>query len=1407
MKETCTILGVDAGSISLAAAEIDRGGAILSTRYFFHRGRISEALEELLSEYAGGRVGAIAATSSTPEIIRGAERVDSRVAFITAARRLHPGAGSVLVVGGEKFGVATFDENGAYLNYRSNSSCAAGTGSFLDQQARRLNMEIGEFAERACRNTGALPKIASRCAVFAKTDLIHAQQVGHSPEEICDGLCMGLARNIRDTLFSGGEPRVPVVFAGGVSKNAAVVKHLSSLLGTELVVDGHSHVFGALGAALFVLEEGRAAETAPIARPAERIIREKKERSYHYEPLRSAGDGYPDFAGRERYEFSTREARLAVPVEVDVYGEIAGTRRVYLGIDIGSTSTKAAVLSDAGEVLAGLYTRTSGRPVEATQNIFEALDDIAQRRCASFEFLGAATTGSGRKFIAGITGADLALDEITAHARAAVELDPGVDTIIEIGGQDAKFTTLRNGMVTFSIMNNVCAAGTGSFIEEQAKKLDCPLSEFSARASGARAPLSSDRCTVFMERDLNYYLNENYSVSEILASVLHSVRDNYLLKVSGQGRMGERIFFQGATAKNRALVAAFEQKLGKRIMVSKFCHLTGALGAALTLRDEGRTRTSFRGISLHRGAIPVRSETCDLCANHCKLSVAEVEGDTVAFGFLCGRDYGTKKFMRGKTAVPELLASRREAAEFKEGDDIPASPVIGIPAALHLAEDAPFWKKFFDELFIRTISSHSIKEPLRVGKELAGAEFCAPMAALHGHVRYLLGKADLVFMPVYLEEKQDDSALRRHYCYYTQYAPPVVSCAERPGDRERIIMPVVRGLAGRFPMKVELYRALKRAPGLDVSFMQVSRAWDRAVKFAEERTAKLRDIYRRGAGKGGDVEVVFLGRPYTVLSPSMNSSIPDIFARLGVRAWYQDMLGARGDGAGELRPLLEAIHWNYAAKILEAARTAALTDRLYPVLVTSFKCTPDSYVIEYFKNIMDSHGKPYLVLQLDEHDSSVGYETRIEAGVRSFRNHFASLREAPGGESLRAVNPGVTRDRDALAGRTLLLPNWDWVTGRLLEANLRGAGIDARLMIETADSIRRSLRLNTGQCLPLSAVTQCAEDYIAAHGLDPAKTALWLFNSSISCNVRMFPYYVKRLLEARELGEVAIYVGDITFLDMSVATAVDAYFAYMFGGLLRKAGCRMRPYEMVKGSVDAALAEALELIARAFEAGGSKEEAVRMAVELLKNVPVKRTARPRVAVFGDLYVRDNDVMNQGLVRLIEEHGGEVVTTPYSDYMNIIADPYIRKWVREGLWGGAAAAKALQLTVPLFAKKYFDMFNEVIQDPPHAAVDDWEEVLASLRVSVEHTGESMDNILKIFSLLRTYPDISLFVQTNPSYCCPALVTEAMAGEIERITGVPVVTIEYDGTGGPRNDDIIPYLKYLRKRPVAARSRAI
>ncbi len=1405
MADKTNVLGIDIGSISISLAVVDRDRTIGATAYAFHRGKIAETLHELLSGFDLPSIGGIAATSSSPEIIAGAAVYDSRVSVIRAAKHLHDRVGSILIVGGEKFGLVLFDGEGEYLNYRSNTSCAAGTGSFLDQQATRLGLSgIHEFSELAFRNSGSVPKIASRCAVFAKTDLIHAQQEGYSREEICDGLSFGLARNIADTLFSNAKPEGPMVFCGGVSKNRAVVKHFSRMLDIDIITHEHSHLYGAIGAALNFIDERPMGASVDIAKPDDVILVHEKKKDYYYDSLALTLSEYPAFDSVERYEYQPLRNDFAVPVEIDIYERLETEMEysVFLGIDIGSTSTKAVLLDGGKRVLAGLYTRTSGRPVAAVQALLEAIDDMAMIHGVSFRFLGAGTTGSGRKFIGGIVGADIALDEITAHARAACELDPSVDTVIEIGGQDSKFTTLRNGMVTFSIMNHVCAAGTGSFIEEQAKKLGCPLSDYSRRAEGARAPLSSDRCTVFMERDLNYYLSEGFSVNEVLASVLHSVRDNYLTKVAIEKNIGNRVFFQGATAKNRALVAAFEQRLGRPIMVSKFCHLTGAMGVALHLHDQGQARTLFRGIGLYRAAIPVRTEVCDLCANHCKITVAEVMGETVAFGFLCGRDYNTDSYVRHPDAF-DLIRERNRvlnrdlppAGETSSGGT--ASPVtVGIPASLHLFDEMPLWRKFFDILNIRTVTSEHYRDGISEGKNLTGAEFCAPMAALHGHVNYLSDRADYIFLPHYMENRHGNRAVKRNYCYYTQYSPSLVLSAIDIKNKEKILTPLIRSNLGTFYLKVQLFRMMKTIMGSGIGFMQVSGAYDQACEYFHDVRGELKDLYTR-ASDGGDIRVVFVGRPYTVLSRGMNNGIPEIFSRHGIKTFFQDMLPDAAHDAGT-DSLLEMIHWKYASIIMDAARTVAGEDGVYPVFVTSFKCTPDSYVMEYFKKVLDNSGKPYLILQLDEHDSSVGYETRIEAAIRAFRNHRSSSRAAAA--SLGVIrDAGLSKGKDIFAGKTLLLPNWDWISCRFIESALRKDGIDARVVSESAESIHRSMRFNTGQCIPLNIIVQNGVDYVERHGLDPAQTVLWSMNSKIACNIGMFPHYTKYLLESFGKGyeQMAVYMGDITFVDISVPVAVQCYLGFMFGGMLRKIACHIRPYENVPGSTDRALESAANILNDAFMTGRSKEDALTEAMGLFEAVSVTRTDRPKVAIFGDLYVRDNDIMNQGLIKTIEANGGEVITTPYSELITIVADRYIKKWFMQGLIGDAALAKVLSKVVTVLNRKYYRYFNRVLGGGDFRIVDNAEDVLAEFGLSIYHTGESMENIMKIFHIIEQHPDLSLFVQTNPAYCCPSMVTEAMADRIEQITGVPIVTIEYDGTTASRNEDVIPYLKYPRK----------
>jgi predicted CoA-substrate-specific enzyme activase len=1459
MFGTKLFLGIDIGSVSIALVVLDEKFRVISTSYTSHNGRIIDSLRNILQSVPLKQIDAIGYTSSTPAILRYGKVADSRIAYITAAKHFHPDLRALLIIGAEKFGLATFNDRGEYLNFRSNTSCAAGTGNFLDQQAERLNLKnIQEFSALAYNNRGSLPQIASRCAVFAKTDLIHAQQEGYSLGEICDGLSYGLAKNIVDAVSLDHQIK-SIVAAGGVALNKAVIRHIERICGTSVDVDSFAPVYGAIGAAMNCRDDENQASITP-AQDEDLVITGETHKSYFYDPLQLKLSEYPDFDAIEHHEFCSKLFPAMKPVETDLYGLPEGKSAVdvFLGIDIGSTSTKAVLLSMGKEVVAGFYTRTSGQPLQAVQVIFEAICDLEENRGLHFVVRGAGTTGSGRKFTGKILGADIMPDEITAHARAAYELDPETDTIIEIGGQDSKFTLMQDGMVTFSVMNNVCAAGTGSFIEEQAKKLGCSIQDYSSRAEKVNAPIASDRCTVFMERDLNHYLSEGYSVNEILAAVLHATRENYLTKVASASKIGRKIFFQGATAKNRALVAAFEQKLKKPIRVSKFCHLTGALGVSLELHDNNTSDTSFRGLDLYKKSIPVNSETCQLCTNHCKLKVAEVDHEIVAYGFLCGRDYQVKQYVKNKTAHFQLIRKRREHFEIPEAA-FPHAPVIGIPAGLHLFEELPFWRKFFELLQISTLTSEDCQSVVRDGRTLCSAEFCTPLSAMHAHVEYLLKKVDYVFLPVYLEENHDTN-MSRQYCYYTQFVSSVISVQKRFQPKEKILTPLLKSSQGELYVRFELFKMLRSIGLKDIGFLQVTMAYEKARKYIREKLMEWQKIYLDEIAGKQDIHIMLLGRPYTVLSTAMNNHIPEIIEKHGVGTYYMDMLPGGHSESSMADELIRSIKWKFAARILNAAETIAKSDSCYPVLLTSFKCTPDSFVIEYFKEIFQASRKPYLILQLDEHDSTVGYETRIEAGIRAFRNHFKKKQaeffkksHSPENKDVQKsqaeIGPPVksweghirllindatetlkthgidlgrfakTLQRTHIDGndlnysrsggsgkirnKTLLLPSWDQQVGPLIEAVLQNSGLDARLVPCTNQSIQRGLSQNTGQCLPLNIIVQNAIDFIESNRLDPSNTVLWIIKSTLSCNLSMFPQYMHKLLRdyGKGLEHASIYPGDIIFYDFSLQTAINAYLAYMFGGNIRKIGCMIRPYEKIRGTTDKAVKDSFALLYDAFKKGAPKERMLENIMEKFVSIATEKTKRTRVAIFGDLYVRDNELMNQDLINMIEKNGGEAITTPYSEYLKIVIDPFIERAFREGRYFEYAKTKFLKALIPLVEENYAVYFNRLLDESKGATgaeLDDW---LNKFGLSLFHRGESFENILKIHRLIHQYPDIDLFIQTNPSYCCPSLVTEAMTPRIEELTGIPVVTIEYDGTTGYKNEDIIPYLKYRKtKLPV-------
>jgi len=1390
-----SVLGVDVGSVSLSLVQLDLEGKILRQFYRFHKGNISEAFSEAAKIFDLSGISRVACTSSTNcldnKLVR---NYNTQVAIMAAARFLCRNAVSVLHIGAEKFMLINFDINGNYQSTKLNTSCAAGTGSFLDQQADRLNLSgIEELCEKALINREEVPNIASRCTVFANTDIIHAQQRGFSVDAICDSLCRGLAENIINTVFKKEAPAFPLLMTGGVSRNLVVRGYLETELKTRFLHNEYSHLVGAIGAGLMHLKEE--ADTYPLKINSfdDILVQADTVKQYFHKPLLLNSGNYPAFVNEESIHFIPVISCHPSEVEVNIYAKLEphANYRVYAGIDIGSTSTKAILIDNEKNAVAGFYTYTVGKPVSAVKSIFESIDNLSRQKKINFTITSAGTTGSGRKFIGKIINADIIIDEITSHARAAYELNPQTDTIIEIGGQDAKFTLMQNGYVTFSQMNSVCAAGTGSFIQEQAKKLDCSLSDYAQTVENVSAPLASDRCAVFMGRDISQLLNSGYSSNEILATVLHSVTENYLQKVATEASIGQNICFQGATARNKSLVAAFEQRLKKPVYVSKYCHLTGALGTALMLHEQKINTTGFRGIDLYREDITIENETCNICTNHCCISLTTVSGEKVAFGFMCGRDYETQHFISKNKADFDLLKNRNKIFLSESVKKIKHDITIGIPSSLHLFEELALWKRFFNNLAIKTITSEDYQDPVKTGRCMAGAEFCSPINSIFGHVVYLSDKVDYIFLPVLLQTRENSKDDNGHYCYYTQFSASLVYSLKLNNIPNKCLSPLLSFPKGKFHVAQKLFQCLKPLLKNGTNYYTVYNAFNEALSYYSRQKKQLSTVFKKQFQPDKGISVVLLGRPYIVLSKTLNKGIPDIFNSLGIKSFYQDMISSDNIDPEDITILLKKVPWYYVAKILEVAKIVAKTKNLYPVLITAFKCAPDSFIIEYFRKIFNSCQKPYLILQIDEHDSNLGYETRIEAAVRSFINH-ASISNIKPELDIGQIFPQISR---TIAGKTLLFPMWDSIVSPLLVSNLKRNGIDARLMNSSDMIIKKSMAHNSGQCLPINIIAQEFIEYIEENKLNPVDTMLWAIDTKITCNLRLYPEYLKSILENYGHGfeKAHVYSGLLTHLEISLSACYYAYFAYLLGGLIRMVAYKIRPYEINRGDTDQVINETVGILEKAFLGKKTMEKAVSEVIYLFDRIPRSEGDKPKVALFGDFYVCDNDIFNQKLNQSIEEAGGEVITAPYTDLVKMSLDNVVRRTLYRGEYITAAQQRTISSCLNLLEDKYYRYFEKYLGPQKIINSKKLEKHLVRFNINPYHSGESYENILKIFYFMENYPEISLFVQANPAFCCPSLVTEAMTGEIKRITGVPVVTITYDGTSDYKNDVIIPYLQ--------------
>ena len=587
------------GAIDSVFPHPNGGGASIGlSRYVRIQGRPLEAAGNLLAELLGAaapeEIESVMATGSAGKLVGRAFGIPCENEFKSAAvgiGTLHPEARNIFEMGGEnsKF-IRLSNDNGliGIVDYETNGDCAAGTGSFMDQQANRLRFDIEEVGDLVLA-TERTPKIAGRCSVFAKSDMIHAQQKGYKPEEVLKGLCAAVARNFKSNIVRGKEVHGRTAFIGGVALNRGVADALRNtfeLSDEEFFIPEHAGYIGAIGAALIA---------APDGFDAGGLARRVRERS-------GATDSkFPSWKvlGRDRVlflrdrvdEFSFEGREL--PVDA------------YLGIDIGSVSTNLALIDDEGTVIKEIYLRTQARPIEV---VHAGLQEIEREVGGRVRVRGVGTTGSGRELIGELIGADTINDEITAHKTGASFIGERligkkVDTIFEIGGQDSKYIRIEDGIVVDFTMNEACAAGTGSFLEEQAEKLNINIvGEFAELAFSSGAPLRlGERCTVYMEQDVSAYMKRGAAKNDIVAGLAYSVVQNYLNRVVRGRKIGKVIFFQGGTAYNDSVAAAFSEILGQEIIVPPYNGVIGAIGAALLVREKvkalGRP-TTFRGYDL-----------------------------------------------------------------------------------------------------------------------------------------------------------------------------------------------------------------------------------------------------------------------------------------------------------------------------------------------------------------------------------------------------------------------------------------------------------------------------------------------------------------------------------------------------------------------------------------------------------------------------------------------------------------------------------------------------------------------------------------------------------------------------------------------------------------------------------------
>ena len=1248
-------LGIDIGSTTVKIAVLDQSNQILFAEYERHYANIQETLKTLLT-HAYEKLGNITLhpmiTGSGGLTLAnhlGVPFVQEVIAVSTALQDYEKETDVAIELGGEDAKIIYFE--GGNVEQRMNGICAGGTGSFIDQMASLLQTDASGLNEYA-KGYQSLYTIAARCGVFAKSDIQPLINEGATKEDLAASIFQAVVNQTISGLACGKPIRGHVAFLGGplhfLSELKQAFIRTLKLDDAHIIAPEHSHLFAAIGSAMNYHKDN----FLSLKEMTEKLSGNIK---MEFEVARME----PLFASKEDYKaFETRHnAHCVSTAELADY---AGN--CYLGIDAGSTTTKAALVGEDGALLYSFYSNNNGSPLATA---IRAIKEIYSLLPAQATIAHSCSTGYGEALIKAALLLDDGEVETVAHYYAAAFFEPDVDCILDIGGQDMKCIKIKNHTVDSVQLNEACSSGCGSFIETFAKSLNYSVTDFAKAALFAAHPIDlGTRCTVFMNSKVKQAQKEGADVSDISAGLAYSVIKNALfkvIKVSDASALGNKIVVQGGTFYNDAVLRSFEKIAGCNAIRPDIAGIMGAFGAALIARERYADAPSTTMLSIEKiNALEFTTSMakCKGCTNNCRLTINKFTGGRQYIsGNRCERGLGKTK---NENNIPNLFEYKEKRIFDYEPLALPDAPrgQVGIPRVLNMYENYPFWYTFFTKLGYQVVlspsSSHKIYE---LGIESIPSESeCYPAKLAHGHVEWLIKQGiSFIFYPALFYERQEFEDANNHY-----NCPIVTSYSENiKNNMDEICQ---GNITFRNPflsfgsMEIAakgLIAEFSEIPS-DEIYQAVKAGWEEMTAAREDMRKKGEEVlrYLRETGRHG---IVLAGRPYHI-DPEINHGIPEMINSYGLAVLTEDSISHLSQCE---RPLIVSDQWMYHSRLYAAANYVKSTDLLDLVQLNSFGCGLDAVTTDQVNDILSGSGKIYTCLKIDEVNNLGAARIRIRSLLSAIK-----IREKKN-ETRQLHSTAYHRSyftEEMRKSYTILCPQMSPIHFDIIEKAFHACGYNLVVM-DNSNKAAIDIGLqyvNNDACYPSLIVIGQIMDAILSGKYDTDKLAVVMSQTGGGCRATNYVGFIRRALEKAGYPHIPVISINLSKLESNPGFKMDAklltrgIYAAVFGDIFMRCLYRMRPYEAVPGSANELhqkwVKRCQDFISSPHPSFGTYRKMCKEIVQDFDALPITDEKKPRVGIVGEILVKFSPLANNDLVNLIEAEGAEAVVPDLLDFL-------------------------------------------------------------------------------------------------------------------------------------------------------------